>query len=157
MDLVDAVLGTVETMKTRFRVEDPLLLSSEERASPHMAGRTEGGRSLRVSLPRGSELNDGDVLALDGDVAVVVRAAPEPLILVRPASPLDWGVAGFQLGNLHRPVRFGDDAMLTPDDPMVLDLLARLGIPHERRIAPFVGRRYGAFVHHHHDDDHHGH
>lgn len=157
MELVTEVLGTAADLAPRYRREDPLPLSSEERASPHRLGRTEGGRSVRISLPRGSELQDGDVLAIEGEVAVVVRAAPEQLFLVRPADALGWGVAGFQLGNLHRPVRFTDTALLTPADPMVADLLDRLAIPYERAEAPFVGRRYGSFVGHHHDHDHHDH
>ncbi len=152
MAVVAAILGTVETLRERIVDEDPILLTSEERASAHMAGRSEGGRRLRISLPRGVELNDGDVLALDRGTAVVVRAALEALYVVNPVDDVSWGVAGYQLGNLHRPVRFGADGMLTPADPAVADLLARLEIPFETRIAPFVGRRYGAHGSHHRHD-----
>ncbi len=164
MGVVTRVLGTADSLKGRFQHEDSLLLGSDERASPHLVGNTVAGRSIRISLPRESELNDGDVLALDGDVAVIVRAAPEELFIVRPSGALQWGIAGFQLGNLHRPVRFTDEAMLTPVDPMVGELLKRLDIPFERRTMPFVGRRYGSFsghAHghgsdHHHEHHHHG-
>ena len=157
MTVVTAVLGTVETLRERIGSEDPVLLNSEERASAHLVGHSEGGRSVRISLPRGTELNDGDVLALDGTTAVVARAAPEALYVVRPNEAYGWGVAGYQLGNLHRPVRFTDEGMFTPADPMVADLLARLGIAFEERTMPFVGRRYGAHgahgAHHHHHHD----
>ena len=106
---------------------------------------------MRISLPRGTEINDGDVLALEGTTAVVARAAPEALYVVSPGDAYTWGVAGYQLGNLHRPVRFTEDGMLTPADPMVADLLTRLGIAFEERTIPFVGRRYGAHGAHHHD------
>ena len=79
MTIVTAVLGTVETLRERIESEDALLLNSEERAGAHLAGCSEGGRSVRISLPRGTEINDGDVLALDGTTAVVARAAPEAL------------------------------------------------------------------------------
>ena len=160
MAVVTAVLGTVETLRGRFESEDPVLLNSEERASAHLVGRSEGGRDVRISLPRGTEINDGDVLALVGGTAVVARAAPEALYVVSPNDAYTWGVAGYQLGNLHRPVRFTDAGMLTPADPMVADLLTRLGIAFEEREMPFVGRRYGAHgAHHHHDhhDHHHDH
>jgi len=64
MAVITRVLGTVEALKGRFSSEDALLLTSDERASPHMVGHTQGGRSLRISLPRESELNDGDVLEI---------------------------------------------------------------------------------------------
>lgn len=150
--IVTGVLGTIGDFKERVMASDQLLLTSEERSSPHMVGHTEGGRTVRLSLPRGTELNDGDVLALDGDVAIVVTAAPEDLFVVTPRDALEWGVIGYQLGNLHRPVRFTNDMMLTPADPMVADLLNRLKIPYDRRMTPFVGRRYGSHTDHHHHD-----
>ena len=157
MTIVTAVLGTVETLRDRFESEDPVLLSSEERASAHLVGRSQAGREVRISLPRGTEINDGDVLALEGATAVVARAAPEALYVVSPGDAFTWGVAGYQLGNLHRPVRFTEEGMLTPADPMVADLLGRLGIAFEERSMPFVGRRYGAHGAHHHDHHHHDH
>ncbi len=152
MAIITAVLGTVETLRDRIVAEDPVLLTSEERASAHMVGCSEGGRRMRISLPRGTELNDGDVLAIDGTTAMVVRAAPEALYVISPDDAHAWGIAGYQLGNLHRPVRFTAEGMLTPADPMVADLLGRLGIAFEAQTTPFVGRRYGAHGSHHHHD-----
>ena len=82
---------------------------------------------------------------------LVVQAAAEELFIVCPNDALSWGVAGYQLGNLHRPVRFGEGAMLTPADAMVADMLGRLDIPYERKTMPFVGKRYGSHTggHHH--------
>jgi len=151
MSVITGVLGTIADFEERVQQQDPLLLNSEERASPHMLGHTEGGRDLRISMPRGTELNDGDVLALDGDTAIVVQAAPEELFVVSPNTAYSWGVAGYQLGNLHRPVRFTEGAMLTPADAMVADMLERLGIDFERKTMPFIGKRYGSHTggHHH--------
>jgi len=151
MTVVTGVLGTIAEFEERVQEQDPLLLNSDERASPHMHGHTKGGRDLRISMPRGTELNDGDVLAVDGDVAIVVQAAPEALFVVSPIDAYTWGVAGYQLGNLHRPVRFTGDAMLTPEDAMVADMFERLGISFERKTMPFVGKRYGSHTggHHH--------
>ena len=151
MSVITGVLGTVTDFEDRVREQDPLLLNSEERASPHMHGHTEGGRDLRISMPRGTELNDGDVLALDGDIAIVVQAAPEELFVVSPKDAYNWGVVGYQLGNLHRPVRFTDGAMLTPADAMVAAMLGRLDIAFESKTMPFTGRRYGSHTggHHH--------
>jgi urease accessory protein len=151
MGVVTETLGPIDELADAPPQEDALLLTSEERASPHMLGRTQGGRDVRISLPRGQELDEGEVLLIDGQCAVVVRAAPEELFVVRAGSPIDWAIAGYQLGNFHRPVRFTDDAMLTPVDPMVADVLTRLGFSFERRTMPFAGRRVGAYGAHHHD------
>jgi urease accessory protein len=152
MTIVTEVLGTVDTMRDRIDAEDAIMLMSEERSSPHMVGHSEGGRAVRISLPRGTELNDGDVLAIDEGTAIVVRAAAEALYVISPDDAYTWGVAGYQLGNLHRPVRFTADGMLTPADPMVSDLLGRLDIAFEEKNIPFVGKRYGAHSSNHHHE-----
>jgi urease accessory protein len=156
MAVIGRTIGHVDQITPRPREIDRVMLTSEERASAHMVVYSENGRSVRLSLPRGTELNDGDVLAIEGDTAIVVAAADEELYFVQPKDAYEAGVAGYQLGNLHRPVRFTPSAMLTPADPMVADLLGRLGIDFEARRAPFVGQRYGAYAGHHHHSHGHG-
>jgi urease accessory protein len=160
MDVVTRIVGRLADLKDKVTASDPLVLTSEERSSAHFVRSTEQGRTVRVSLPRGTEIADGDVLAIDAGVAVVATAAPEDLLAVTPrGAPIDWAAVGYQLGNLHRPMRFAEDRMLTPVDAMVEDLLQRMGVPFQRVRAPFVGRRYGSMTghHHDHDHDHHGH
>lgn len=160
MAVLTSVVGHVSDLGSPGGREDPIFLTSEERASAHMATETASGRVVRISLPRGTELNDGDVVEVVGETLVVVRPANERLFIVRPEGALMWGVAGFHLGNLHRPVRFRDDAMLTPADPKVADVLREAGIEFEAVEAPFVGVRYGSYSghdHHDHDHDHHHH
>ena len=144
MDIVTEIVGTLATLRSQINQTDALILTSEERLSPHMVRRTVGDRTVRISLPRSAELFDGDVLAIDAGVAVVVEAAPEDLFLLSPPDKLTWGVVGFQLGNLHRPVRFTETSILTTADPVVAEMLERIGIAFEHRMTPFIGHRYGA-------------
>lgn len=138
---------------------DEITLTSEERASAHFSALTRDGRPVRVSLPRGVELQDGDVLLREGKLAIVVRAADEELLWLRPCgNALAWSAACFQLGNLHRPARFTNDGVLTPRDVMALQVLRGFDISIEEVCRPFVGRRFGAAgAHHHHGGDDHDH
>jgi urease accessory protein len=159
--IITAIAGRLPDLAFTASI-DPVELTSEERASAHFVAETASGRQLRVSLPRGTELQDGDVLALDGDTAVVVKAKAEDLLLIKPGSDrIAWWAACYQLGNLHRPARFREDGILTLYDPMALRIIRSLGVPVERIREPFVGRRFGAAgAHHHHAQDHeaaHGH
>jgi urease accessory protein len=141
----------------RPEIVDELPLTSEERASAHFSALTLGGRQIRVSLPRGFELQDGDVLLREGPTAVVVRAADEDLLWLTPrADPIAWSAACYQLGNLHRPARFLDGGVLTPRDPMALQMLRGLDVSIEEARRPFIGRRFGAAGAHHDHDHHHG-
>jgi len=154
MAVITSILGRGEIATVGYGI-DPLVLSSEERASGHFTAETAAGRIVRVSLPRGTELQDGDVLLKEGQWAVVVRAAEEDLLLIQPKSDaLEWSATCYQLGNLHRPARFLPDGILTPYDPMALQVLSSLAVVVERVRRPFVGRRFGAAgAHHHHGED----
>jgi urease accessory protein UreE len=157
MNVITEIVGTLSTLQQPIKQTDPLILTSEERLSPHMVGRTVGDRTLRISLPRSAELFDGDVLAIDGAVAIVVAAAPEALLVISPDNQLTWGVVGFQLGNLHRPVRFTETSILTPADPLVAEMLERIGIAFEQRMTPFIGHRYGSHTSSHSHGHSHSH
>ncbi|RUP10727.1 urease accessory protein UreE [Hyphomicrobium sp.] len=168
MGIITDILGRADSLQGIW-VLDPLLLTSQQRSSPHFVAQTASGREVHVSLPRGTELQDGDVLAIQDENAVVVQAENEDLLFIRPSSePIMWWVTCYQLGNLHRPVRFLDDGILTPYDAMALNVLQGFGCQIERASRPFVGRRFGAVQNHHqahshgesrshsdHHDDHH--
>jgi urease accessory protein len=143
------------------KIIDEVTLTSEERASAHFSVLSRDGRQVRVSLPRGFELQDGDVLVRDNDIAIVVRAAKEALFWLKPGrDAVAWSAACYQLGNLHRPARFLEEGVLTPQDPMVRNVMQSLDVLVEPVFRPFIGRRFGAAgAHHHghHDHDHHHH
>lgn len=159
MAVIATILGSLADLHGQYTETDVVVLTAEERLSPHGLLHSEGGRSLRVSLPRGTELLDGDVLAIADQVAIAVRAAPEQVLVITPPDALTWGIVGFQLGNLHRPVRFSQTALLTPADAMIAEMLERLGVPYEQCLTPFVGKQY-TFQSTHHEHQHnlpHGH
>ena len=58
MAVITSILGRGELATAGYGI-DPLVLSSEERASGHFTAETAAGRTVRVSLPRGTELQDG--------------------------------------------------------------------------------------------------
>lgn len=156
MSVVTCVVGNVSALENGVAL-DVLALTSAQRASAHFSAQTTNGRTVRVSLPRGSELHEGDVLEVADGVAVVVVAAAEDLLLVKPgADTMMWWVACYQLGNLHRPARFSGNGILTPYDPKALNVLRGFGAVIERVNRPFIGKRFGAVQshHHHHDEDH---
>ena len=153
MQVVTEILGRLDDAKRPYKEIDEIFLSSEQRSSPHMVCYSSGGRTVKVSLARGTELNEGDILGNDDGIAIVVSCAREDLFVITPrGAPVDWSAIGYQLGNLHRPVRFAEDALLTPKDAMVADLLDRMGVCYSEEKRSFIGKRYGSFTGHHHDE-----
>lgn len=166
MAIITAILGTRDQISAECQI-DSLTLTSDERASPHFAKKTSSGRLVKISLPRGTDIQDGDVLEHGEGHAVIVVAAAEDLLFISPAQDrVQWWAACYQLGNLHRPVRFQDGGILTPFDPMVRQLLCGMDVLVERGSQPFIGKRFNAATgghghglhdHAHHDAHEHSH
>jgi urease accessory protein len=148
--VVAAVLGKLADLNRPVEAVDELALTTAERERPHLRVRSRGNRELIISLPRGEELHDGDVVHVDAGIAVVVVAAPEDVLEVRPRTAREWALAAYQLGNLHRPARFLGDAILTPYDRSTAEVLLALGVATRRATRGFVGERCRAVMHHHH-------
>jgi urease accessory protein len=146
--VIESVLGNLESLGSQVKAVDPIELTADLRTRPHFRRTAASGAEVTVSLPRGVTLEEGDVLSLTGGVAVVVRAAPEDLLEVRPRTALEWGVTAYQLGNLHRDVRFGDDCLLSPYEESTEQVLRASGVPYERVMRSFAGARYGAYTGH---------
>jgi urease accessory protein len=154
--VVEAVLGNLTELDRPVEAVDDLDLTAEERERAHLRARSRGNRELIISLPRGVELHDGDVVYIDDGVAVVVVAAPEDVLEVSPRTTREWALAAYQLGNLHRPARFLPDAILTPYDRSSAETLRALGVATHRVTRGFVGERCRALAHHRHRHLHSG-
>jgi urease accessory protein len=148
--VVEAVLGNLTELDRPVEAVDELELTAEERERAHLRARSRGNRELIISLPRGIELHDGDVVYIEDGVAVVVVAAPEDVLEVNPRTPREWALAAYQLGNLHRPARFLPDAILTPYDRPAAETLRGLGVVTRRVRRGFVGERCRALTNHRH-------
>lgn len=132
-----------------------------------------------VFLPRGTVLRGGDLLVAEDGTFVEVQAAAESVLEVSATDPQALMRAAYHLGNRHTPVEVGRDYLRLEYDPVLADMLARLGVQASRANAPFEpeagayggGHKHGhdatfaedyataqAVFHEHHGHDHgHGH
>lgn len=134
-----------------------LALGAEERTRLRGHRRSVCGRDLVLQLPRGEPLRPGErLLSVDGSQAVVVEAAPEGLLVASGAEPLDLLRAAYHLGNRHVALEVRSDELRLLEDPVLADLLRRLGLRLEHRFEPFhpeggaYGGDHGAGGGHHH-------
>jgi len=148
-------------------------LPYDARCKSRFAATLDSGEEVGVVLPRGTVLRDGDVLVADDGGLVRVAAAAESVLLVRAADRLTLTRAAYHLGNRHTPVEIGDDTLKLEADPVLEDMLKRLGANVERATLPFQPESgaYGGGHRHGHDetfaddyalaqkvfDEHHGH
>ena len=99
------------------------------------------GRQLGVFLPRGTVVRGGDTLVAEDGSLVVVKAAAQPLLVVRHCSthgtPFDLMRAAYHLGNRHVALALQPDRLLLEPDHVLADLLRSMHL--------IVSEEHGAF------------
>ena len=156
-----------------------LVLPFQDRSKSRLRATLDNGTEAALFLPRGTVLRGGDLLVAEDGTFVEVQAAPESVLEVRSADPHALMRAAYHLGNRHTPVEVGRDYLRLEFDPVLADMLGRLGVQAERAELPFEpeagayggGHKHGhdatfaedyavaqAVFHEHHGHDHeHGH
>jgi len=127
------------------------------------------GRTLGVFLPRGTVVRGGDVLVAEDGSLVVVRAAAQPVLLVKHCnehgSPFDLLRAAYHLGNRHVQLELQADHLKLEPDHVLADMLRQMHLIVTQANAAFEpeGGAYAAGGHAHahaehaHTHDGHGH
>ena len=121
------------------------------------------GRPIGVFLPRGTAVRGGDVLVAEDGSLIAVRAAPQPVLVVRHCSehgtPYDLLRAAYHLGNRHVALELRPDHLKLEPDHVLADLLRQMHlIVSEERAAfePETGA-YASSGHEHGHAHEHGH
>ena len=88
------------------------------------------GRTLGVFLSRGSVVRGGDVLVAEDGSLIVVRARPQPVMVVRACaehgSTFDLVRAAYHLGNRHVQLELTPDHLKLEPDHVLSEMLARM-------------------------------
>ncbi len=131
-----------------------LTLAFDARCKSRLAATLDNGEEVALLLPRGTVLRDGDVLVAQDGALVRVAAAPESVLVVRAPDPLTLTRAAYHLGNRHTPVEVGADYLKLEYDPVLADMLKRLGASVEQASLPFQPETgaYGGGHRHGHDE-----
>ncbi|AZG15089.1 urease accessory protein UreE [Cupriavidus pauculus] len=150
-----------------------LVLPFGDRSKSRLRAVLDNGTEAALFLPRGTVLRGGDLLVAEDGTFVEVQAAAESVLEVSATDPQALMRAAYHLGNRHTPVEVGRDYLRLEYDPVLADMLARLGVQASRASAPFEPEAgaYGGGHKHGHDatfaedyataqavfHDHHGH
>ena len=131
-----------------------LTLAFDERRKSRLAATLDNGEEVALVLPRGTVLRDGDVLVADDGALVRVVAAPETVLYVRAKDALTLTRAAYHLGNRHTPVEVGADYLKLEYDPVLADMLKRIGATVDQVTMPFQPESgaYGGGHKHGHDE-----
>jgi urease accessory protein len=132
--------------------EHELVLPFERRSVSRQKTVTDGGQGLAIFLARGTVLRDGDVLLAQDGSKILVRAAPEAVMVVRADHPHGLLRAAYHLGNRHIPVEVRPEYLKLEYDYVLADMLRGLGAHVEEALLPFEPEAgaYGGGHHHAH-------
>jgi urease accessory protein len=132
-----------------------LALTAEERKRSRHRFETENGKVVFLRLPRGTVLQDGDILQDEThDVSVRITAKPESVMTVSAHSPLDLLRAAYHLGNRHVPCEITTTHLRLSPDPVLCSMLEQLGLEVKEEFLPFQPET-GAYGHgHEHKHEH---
>ncbi len=153
---------------------DSVVLDFDDRHRRRVAMKGVRGVEFLLDLPEAFMLRSGDGLALEDGRVIEVVAAPEALLEIRCANPIDLTRVAWHLGNRHLPVQVLNNKLRIRADHVIEEMLKGLGAKVVAIEAPFdpEGGAYaggqddhghhhnGEHDHHHHDhghDHHHDH
>ena len=107
------------------RVET-IILDRRDMQRKRLRTVTDKGTDCAIALPRTTTLDDGAVLLLETDRAIVVRARVETWLYLKPADTAAALELGYHAGNLHWRVAFRGPLLAVAQEGPRKDYLARL-------------------------------
>jgi urease accessory protein len=123
--LEDAFSEEIHRLEHRGAV-DEVNIPVADLARRRLLAVTRAGEELAIALPPHQKLFDGAILLIDGERAIVVRAATGRWMRLEPRSISDAIELGYQAGNLHWRVRFQGEALVVALEGRPEDYTARL-------------------------------
>lgn len=125
-----------------------LALTSEERTRSRHRFTTVEGQIVFLSLPRGTVLQDGDLLQDEGETTLVrICAKLEQVLTVTTTNSLKLLKAAYHLGNRHVPVEISQHYLRLAPDPVLQKMLEQLNFEVVSELQPFYPEP-GAYKHH---------
>jgi urease accessory protein len=125
-----------------------LSLTAEERTRSRHHFSTEDGTKVYLQLPRGTTLQEGDLLtAANNDILVKVTAKPEPVLTVTSDDSINLLRAAYHLGNRHVSLEITSTYLRLAPDSVLAGMLTQLGLQVVTEVAPFSPQG-GAYSHH---------
>jgi urease accessory protein len=110
------------------RPDATLTLPWDIRHKSRFRAKLDDGSDTLVQLARGTVLSDGDVLAGDDDISVLVCAALEPVSMASTNDRLLLVRAAYHLGNRHIPLQITTDRLIYQPDHVLDAMLRDLGL-----------------------------
>ncbi|QNF35320.1 urease accessory protein UreE [Adhaeribacter swui] len=126
--IIKEIVGNTASVPINNREIDYLHLEWFETTKRIIRKETANGLELAVKLwQEGIRLQEGDILWLDEQKAIVVSILPCEAIVITPHNLLQMGTICYEIGNKHLPLFIQDDQVLVSYEAPLFRLLAAAG------------------------------
>jgi urease accessory protein len=129
--------------------DDELTLPFESRQKSRLHAVTDKGREVGLFMPRGMTLRSGMLLRGDDEIYVLVKAALEPVSVMRSNESLQFAKACYHLGNRHVKLQILDGELRYLQDHVLDAMLKNMGLFITHEMLPFEPEA-GAYHSHEH-------
>ena len=134
MLLIDKIVGNISDTSTGNLSIDVLDFDWFDTGKTTLRKRTRGGQEVGIRKDS-TPLEDGDILYMDGEKAIVVNILPCECIVFKPGNFYDMGTICFEIGNKHIPIFINDEAeVLVEFENPLYRLLERSGYEPRREV-----------------------
>lgn len=131
--ILDKILGNIKDMEDIHCHIERIYLESDELLKRVLRVTSDHGHEYGISLPKGSEMRDGDILFNDGHNMVVISVKEDDVIVITPRDINEMGEVAHNLGNKHLPVQIEDGKIIIQYDYLVEKFLQNLQVNFERK------------------------
>ena len=131
--ILDKILGNIKDMEDIHCHVERIYLESDELLKRVLRVTSDHGHEYGISLPKGSEMRDGDILFNDGHNMVVISVKEDDVIVITPRDINEMGEVAHNLGNKHLPVQIEDGKIIIQYDYLVEKFLQDLQVNFERK------------------------
>ena len=114
--ILDKILGNIKNMTDIHCHIERIYLESDELLKRVLRVTSDHGHEYGISLPKGSEMKDGDILFNDGHNIVVISVKEDDVIVITPRDINEMGEIAHNLGNKHLPVQIEDGKIIIQYD-----------------------------------------
>lgn len=152
--VVTKVLARKGQYEANYEQLEYVPLSWEDLRKRRLRAVSDSGRTVNIALDEGGVLRDGDLLAVDGGRALVVKLIPEKVLVMKAENMAQFGLVCYELGNRHLPAWIGRDEVIVLDDPVLPSFLTKQGIAfnnEERVLDQNIYQAVGVRSSHRHD------
>lgn len=110
-----------------------IYLESDELLKRVLRVTSDHENEYGISLPKGSEMRDGDILFNDGHNMVIISVKEDDVLVITPRDINEMGEVAHNLGNKHLPVQIEDGKIIIQYDYLVEKFLMDIKVQFERK------------------------